>query len=52
MTPIFGSPVPIELQKTPHAREFLTSIQRIRNVEDWLAERGEFELSGDFVTRQ
>ena len=34
---------PIELQKTPHAREFRTILQRIRIIRDCVAERGGFE---------
>jgi len=39
------SPVPVGVQISPHTREFHAAPRRIADVEDWLAERSEFELS-------
>jgi hypothetical protein len=35
-----------------HTREFRSILRDVRKLRDWMVERGEFELSGDFISGQ
>jgi len=37
-------------RESPHTREFRAILRRIANIPDWVAERVEFELTGDLFS--
>ena len=49
---VVDSPVTFSGREAPHKQRFCFSLRIMQKIEDWLAERGEFELSGDFISGQ